>query len=108
MKKFLLLPLFFLVFSGCATDYNSVAPTPQTNQSNTAIIETSTKQINVVTPNTVKESPKVQIKTVTPARAVTAPVVTCCKHCSKGKACGDSCISRSYTCHKAPGCACDY
>lgn len=31
----------------------------------------------------------------------------CCKYCTKGKACGDSCISRSYTCHKAPGCACD-
>lgn len=32
----------------------------------------------------------------------------CCKHCTTGQACGDSCISRSYTCHKAPGCACDY
>lgn len=32
---------------------------------------------------------------------------SCCKMCSTGKACGDSCISRSYTCHKAPGCACD-
>lgn len=32
---------------------------------------------------------------------------TCCKVCSKGKACGNSCISRSDTCHKAPGCACD-
>nr|WP_319250464.1 hypothetical protein [uncultured Celeribacter sp.] len=31
----------------------------------------------------------------------------CCKICKKGKACGDSCISRSYTCHKGPGCACD-
>lgn len=31
----------------------------------------------------------------------------CCKICHKGKACGDSCISRSYTCHKGPGCACD-
>ena len=31
----------------------------------------------------------------------------CCKVCDKGKACGNSCISRSYTCHKAPGCACD-
>jgi hypothetical protein len=31
----------------------------------------------------------------------------CCKYCTKGKACGDSCISRSYTCHKGPGCACD-
>lgn len=31
----------------------------------------------------------------------------CCKVCSKGKACGDSCISRSKVCHKGPGCACD-
>ena len=31
----------------------------------------------------------------------------CCKVCKKGKACGNSCISRSYTCHKAPGCACN-
>lgn len=31
----------------------------------------------------------------------------CCKVCSKWKACGDSCISRDYTCHKGPGCACD-
>lgn len=31
----------------------------------------------------------------------------CCKICHKGKACGNSCISRAYTCHKGPGCACD-
>ncbi len=31
----------------------------------------------------------------------------CCKVCKKGKACGDSCISKSKTCRKAPGCACD-
>ena len=31
---------------------------------------------------------------------------TCCKVCSKGKPCGNSCISRDKTCHKAPGCAC--
>lgn len=30
---------------------------------------------------------------------------TCCKQCS-AQACGDSCISWSYTCHKGPGCAC--
>lgn len=35
------------------------------------------------------------------------PRSECCKVCSKGKACGDSCISRSYTCRKAKGCACD-
>jgi|GEM_PF-3332150 len=32
---------------------------------------------------------------------------TCCKVCRKGKACGNSCISRSYSCSKPPGCACD-
>ncbi len=31
----------------------------------------------------------------------------CCKVCSTGKACGDSCISRSKMCHKGAGCACD-
>ena len=31
----------------------------------------------------------------------------CCKVCSKGYACGDSCISRSKQCRKGPGCACD-
>jgi len=31
----------------------------------------------------------------------------CCKHCGpNSQPCGDSCISRSYTCHKAAGCAC--
>jgi len=32
---------------------------------------------------------------------------SCCKVCTVGKACGNSCISRSYTCHQPPGCACD-
>lgn len=34
-------------------------------------------------------------------------IAQCCKICRKGKACGDSCIRKSYTCHKPPGCACD-
>lgn len=32
---------------------------------------------------------------------------SCCKICRKGKACGNSCIRRSYTCWQPPGCACD-
>ena len=32
---------------------------------------------------------------------------SCCKICKTGKACGDSCISKSDTCHQPPGCACD-
>ena len=30
----------------------------------------------------------------------------CCKFCSKGQPCGDTCISRDYTCNTPPGCAC--
>ena len=32
---------------------------------------------------------------------------SCCKICSKGKACGNSCIARNLTCHQPPGCACN-
>lgn len=31
----------------------------------------------------------------------------CCKFCSTGKACGDSCIARNKACRKGRGCACD-
>jgi hypothetical protein len=30
----------------------------------------------------------------------------CCKVCTVGKPCGDTCISKDYTCHVGPGCAC--
>lgn len=45
--------------------------------------------------------------TAAPACLVTAQYAGCCKVCSVGKACGDSCINAAYTCHKGPGCACD-
>jgi hypothetical protein len=35
------------------------------------------------------------------------PRPECCKVCDKGKACGNSCISRAKNCHKGRGCACD-
>ena len=35
------------------------------------------------------------------------PEAMCCKVCSKGQACGDTCISREKSCHKGRGCACD-
>ena len=31
----------------------------------------------------------------------------CCKVCSTGKACGDTCIAKNLTCHKGAGCACN-
>lgn len=43
--------------------------------------------------------------------AVAAPVQaqprSCCRVCIRGKACGNSCISREYQCRQPPGCACD-
>src|SRR5581483_9195785 len=42
----------------------------------------------------------------TPAPTRTPPPSTCCRHCSTGKPCGDSCIARNLTCHQPPGCAC--
>jgi hypothetical protein len=32
---------------------------------------------------------------------------TCCRVCTTGKACGDSCIASTSTCHKPSGCACN-
>jgi competence protein ComEC len=45
--------------------------------------------------------------TVTPtvAQPVTSPA--CCRVCTTGKACGNSCINRTYQCHQPPGCACN-
>jgi hypothetical protein len=35
-----------------------------------------------------------------------SPTSGCCKTCTTGKACGDTCIDASATCNVAPGCAC--
>ncbi len=35
------------------------------------------------------------------------PARACCRVCSRGKACGNSCISRAYQCRQPPGCACE-
>jgi hypothetical protein len=37
----------------------------------------------------------------------TPAALACCKICSVGKACGNTCISRDKTCHVGQGCACD-
>lgn len=41
------------------------------------------------------------------ATAPSVPSPACCRICTTGKACGNSCISRRYTCRQPPGCACD-
>ena len=47
-------------------------------------------------------------RTYSPTVRSPAPAARqCCKICRKGQACGNSCIGRTYTCSKPPGCACD-
>jgi hypothetical protein len=42
-----------------------------------------------------------------PPASPAPPRPVCCKICTKGKACGNSCININYTCHQPPGCACN-
>ncbi len=52
-----------------------------------------------------KAKPKSDAAELTPKS--TAPGEReCCRTCRKGKACGDSCIAKTSTCTKPPGCAC--
>lgn len=53
-----------------------------------------------------RSQPRAREAAPSPGR-VTRPRRTCCKICTKGKACGDSCIARNRTCRKPPGCACN-
>ena len=52
-------------------------------------------------------------RAATEAPAPSAPPTTCisadkcCRVCSAGKACGNSCIQATKTCHKGRGSACD-
>jgi hypothetical protein len=46
------------------------------------------------------------ITLTSPATALACYEDGCCKHCVKGKPCGDTCIARYLDCHQPPGCAC--
>ena len=39
--------------------------------------------------------------------AACTPPIKCCRVCTSGKACGNSCIQESKVCHKGKGCACN-
>ena len=41
------------------------------------------------------------------AKDSTGSAGSCCKVCTTGKACGDTCIAQSATCHVGSGCACN-
>ncbi len=52
------------------------------------------------TPAPIRPLPPVGQGSCTPARQ-------CCKICTIGQACGNTCISASYACHVGRGCACN-
>ncbi|MFA6587588.1 MAG: HNH endonuclease family protein [Patescibacteria group bacterium] len=77
------------------------------------VIATSTtiNQNTNANTNTINTSAPIiaPVQTPAPTPVVVTPVPntsSCCKVCTSGQACGDSCISWSYTCHKGVGCAC--
>ncbi|MBF0315104.1 MAG: cell envelope integrity protein TolA [Oligoflexia bacterium] len=55
------------------------------------------------------ESKRVPQSIVVPRKTIKyVPVInSCCRYCSKGKACGDGCISINKMCRRPRGCACD-
>ena len=103
MKKILFF-LCILLFSGCAIEnaelnnnFNSTHNTQAKNYFKSPPEKKALKQ--VVGKNRVKKQMDYSNKYIESG--------FCCKYCKKGKACGNSCISRSYTCHKPNGCACN-
>jgi len=97
-------------------------PTPMLPTSTRVVPYTLTRDTPTETPTPITPSllpsPTPTLAPTTTPTSTPVPVVvpptnpppeprTCCKICTVGKACGDTCISRSYTCHVGPGCACN-
>jgi len=55
---------------------------------------------------TIPASPE-NVNTSSSSSSSSSSSQACCRVCTTGKACGNSCINRNYTCHQPPGCACN-
>lgn len=80
------------------------APTPALAGDALSVAETPSLAL------TLAEAPVPDLMMVSPAPDLLGEDAlsrACCKICRRGKACGDSCINREYTCHRPPGCACN-
>ena len=73
------------------------------NEDGSFVITTDRAESNGV----VRFQPFEQDSAVSPAAPVEAESPACCRVCSAGKACGNSCIARDRQCHKPAGCACN-
>jgi hypothetical protein len=68
---------------------------------------TATDSLQIFAQSTPTRSPEflASLGLTQPTAAVTQQA--CCKVCTVGKACGNTCIARDKVCHVGPGCACD-
>ena len=60
----------------------------------------------IALPSSAESDADVMLERDQPVRAC-IPAEKCCRIRSAGKACGNSCIQASKTCHKGRGCACN-
>jgi hypothetical protein len=89
MKRVLLVAVVTVFLSASAAEFSSATATDQVDNIGQILNLSKGERIHPLTEQ---------------AGATSAQ---CCKICHKGKACGDTCISREDTCHVGPGCACD-
>lgn len=91
--------LFVVIFAlSCSLAFaDSVSETPPVGEPAGAILDFPRREVS----DSFLRS--LGISALIPAPAA----VECCKVCTKGKACGDSCIAVNKECHKPPGCACN-
>jgi len=73
------------------------------NEDGSFVITTDRAEPNGV----VRFRPFVQDSALSPATPAEAVAPACCRVCSTGKACGNSCIARDRQCHQPAGCACN-
>jgi hypothetical protein len=89
MKRALFIALVAMFLSASAVDFNTAAATDPSDDLGQILNLSRSGRLHSFTDQ---------------ARATSGQ---CCKICHKGKACGDTCISRQDTCHVGQGCACD-
>jgi len=93
---------------------NSGARVYRTDFDGSVVILANTDGSFVVVTDRADASDVIQLRPFvrdTAAAPVETPVQVsspaCCRVCTRGKACGNSCINRTYQCRQPPGCACD-
>lgn len=107
-------PTKFVVRRGYALQHGSIEKNPlwvceglTEAQVTGDAIRRSNSELDWIAQADTSKDPNAGAAKTAPAAKNCRPRQECCKVCSKGQACGASCISASYTCHKGRGCACN-